>query len=297
MASAASSDSEEASCEPTSEPSCCICQVAPRRYCCPKCLALTCSLQCCLEHKARTSCDGKRDITKFKHLAALTESEMRADYVFLESVSGSVDRSKRARIRECSDGAKWESAAPPPKVMAPCAEVPLPEANRPRPLGAAAKKLTAAASHEGVTLLLMPPGMSRSLSNTSCVTGKVLHWRIEFEFCGGSPATRLSVDRTSCADTWHETLSRLLGKSDASTRHYLLGHIDAVQRGADYRIFLRKEPSPANKPTYFQLDTSSTIRDSLRGKTIIEFPVIHVALAVDWGLFEVAPEKITAIEP
>mmetsp|Transcript_1575 Transcript_1575/g.5675 ORF Transcript_1575/g.5675 Transcript_1575/m.5675 type:complete len:99 (+) Transcript_1575:173-469(+) len=40
-------------------PPCCVCASNPRKYCCPRCGALTCSLECCSEHKKQQSCTGR----------------------------------------------------------------------------------------------------------------------------------------------------------------------------------------------------------------------------------------------
>ena len=53
----------------------------------------------------------------------------------------------------------------------------------------------------------------------------------------------------------------------------------AVDHSAYFRLLLRKEPHAANEPRYFALDPEATIKSSLSGKTIIEFPTVHVVLA------------------
>jgi hypothetical protein len=41
---------------------------------------------------------------------------------------------------------------------------------------------------------------------------------------------------------------------------------------AHIAVVLRKEGSPANKPEYYRINTASSLKDALAGKTIIEYP-------------------------
>ncbi|CAB9503914.1 Box C/D snoRNA protein 1 [Seminavis robusta] len=65
------------------------------RYQCPRCSHRTCSLQCCVAHKHRTGCNGKRDRTKFLRVAHMDDGTLNSDYHFLEDVLGAVERAKR----------------------------------------------------------------------------------------------------------------------------------------------------------------------------------------------------------
>jgi len=74
---------------------CVICKTTESIYRCPKCLARTCGLSCCLLHKEQTGCDGKRDRTAFLPLHKFTDSVLTSDYYFLEDVLNKSDRGKR----------------------------------------------------------------------------------------------------------------------------------------------------------------------------------------------------------
>ena len=55
----------------------------------------TCSLKCCLEHKSRTGCNGKRDRTAFCSLARFTDAQLASDFHFLEDVLKCGERAGR----------------------------------------------------------------------------------------------------------------------------------------------------------------------------------------------------------
>lgn len=60
-----------------------------------------------------------------------------------------------------------------------------------------------------------------------------------------------------------------------------------------FHLFLKVELGQANDPRYYSLDPTSTVRESLAGKTIIEFPTVYVVLPQDVAKF---PLKQSLIE-
>jgi len=73
------------------------CQKAHFQYTCPRCAFRSCSLKCCVSHKQRTNCNGKRDRTgTFLPVARMDDSTLQSDYHFLEDVVGMMDRAKRS---------------------------------------------------------------------------------------------------------------------------------------------------------------------------------------------------------
>lgn len=79
----------------SSLPPCSICRTAQSAYCCPRCSIRTCSLRCCLEHKSRTGCNGKRDRAAFCSLARFTDAQLASDFHFLEDVLKCGERAGR----------------------------------------------------------------------------------------------------------------------------------------------------------------------------------------------------------
>lgn len=98
----------------SSIPICSICRTAQSAYCCPRCSTRTCSLKCCLEHKSRTGCNGKRDRTAFCSLARFTDAQLASDFHFLEDVLKCGERAGRFVREEMGvplDGARRQDVA------------------------------------------------------------------------------------------------------------------------------------------------------------------------------------------
>jgi len=276
-----------------SRPMCNVCNATLRKYCCPRCSVLTCSLECCTRHKIESGCTGRRDRTAFKDISALSEQDLASDYTLLEAIELGVGRAKRSRVRDGMDGRQWGRA---PKKAAlrmsaddagACSGLAGPGIEVQGPtLAPAQHRLVRAAASMGVTLLIMPQGMSRRLENTSCVDrGSHVSWRVEFNFGGHS----LPLNRAAPTSTWRELLSEhLVG----GTRHELRAHCDALDGKLPFRLVLKRELGVSNQQRFFNLNPDSTVMESLRGKTIIEFPTVHVVLEKDFGQFQLVIEDI-----
>lgn len=65
---------------------CEVCQQPTSLYRCPRCLTITCSLQCCVEHKLKKGCNGKRNRAAYCAIENFTDSQLASDYHFLEDV-------------------------------------------------------------------------------------------------------------------------------------------------------------------------------------------------------------------
>ncbi|CAN0408497.1 unnamed protein product, partial [Discosporangium mesarthrocarpum] len=51
------------------------------------------------------------------------------------------------------------------------------------------------------------------------------------------------------------------------------------------RLFLPKVPCPSNRPLFWELNPGDTLVEALKGKAVIEFPVVHVVAGEDAHLF------------
>ena len=155
--------------------------------------------------------------------------------------------------------------------------------------------------------------MSRRKGNSSFFDKqtKCIRWRVQWRFL--SPLTRLAdaeaaagesapgvQQPTRCVSQHDEALSedvrlddaldRFLGKrpETASLRHRLPVHCE--QRG-QLVLLMRQPDSPANRAAYYRLGREQTLREALRGKVLIEFPVIHVLPPALLPLFSVLPQQ------
>lgn len=139
-----------------------------------------------------------------------------------------------------------------------------------------------------INLLRMPPGMQRRLSNTTKFNKKdgVITWKIELWFHspsgeGGNKHTfKVESHAPDCS-----TLAEELGKhldihpDNATARSALRVFASAPRQSL--RLYLKRLPSSSSAPQYFRLDPAVSLASSLKGKTIIEFPTIDVALEGD----------------
>jgi hypothetical protein len=74
---------------------CAVCTFSEPRYTCPRCQAQTCSLPCSRKHKQQTSCSGLRDKAKYVKMNEYGWGTMVDDFVFLEEMGRTLDRSGR----------------------------------------------------------------------------------------------------------------------------------------------------------------------------------------------------------
>lgn len=77
------------------EKTCEECRAKTALYVCPRCRFRSCSLWCCLAHKGRLGCSGKRDRTSFLPVGRMTDATLQSDYHFLEDVLTQVDSGRR----------------------------------------------------------------------------------------------------------------------------------------------------------------------------------------------------------
>ena len=64
---------------------------------------------------------------------------------------------------------------------------------------------------------------------------------------------------------------------------------------SELAVFLAQDGRPANDPRFHKLNLNETIRANLAGKTIVEFPTMHVAvLPEDAKMFKAPDEEPTS---
>eukprot|EP00551_Chaetoceros_affinis_P007762 CAMPEP_0203669096 /NCGR_PEP_ID=MMETSP0090-20130426/5558_1 /ASSEMBLY_ACC=CAM_ASM_001088 /TAXON_ID=426623 /ORGANISM="Chaetoceros affinis, Strain CCMP159" /LENGTH=250 /DNA_ID=CAMNT_0050533695 /DNA_START=45 /DNA_END=794 /DNA_ORIENTATION=- len=74
---------------------CSVCNDKTAIYRCPGCFIRTCSLSCCLSHKEKSGCDGKRNRVGFVPLHRYNDSTLSSDYHFLEDILTKSEHGKR----------------------------------------------------------------------------------------------------------------------------------------------------------------------------------------------------------
>ncbi|RCI17048.1 hypothetical protein L249_2322 [Ophiocordyceps polyrhachis-furcata BCC 54312] len=80
---------------------CSVCNAAEPKYTCPRCQRRSCSVECVKNHKARSSCSGKRDETAYVPVSELrTVKGINHDYNFLQKLGLSMERAERLLIED-----------------------------------------------------------------------------------------------------------------------------------------------------------------------------------------------------
>lgn len=180
------------------------------------------------------------------------------DYALLESCTNFTMARKRDKIKRITDNHRTL----PPQL----------------------NRLRAAAQERSIALRFLLRNFDKHKANTTFYDWqtKIIHWRIEWHFVNAD--NRKYIDER-CNE--HETISQLMHKyfnpTDGSTE------LDFYRsRGlGDVRFLLKAEGIRCSRNRYYDLDLSSTLADNLRGRTIIEFPVIIVIYDTDCGGFDI----------
>ena len=211
-------------------------KVAPK-YTCPACAQRTCSLACVRAHKARMGCDGKRAI-KFVAMEDFGDREMFRDIAFLDDAKRVCDVAHRHR------------PTPPRRVLPPFL-----------------KSLRFQARRRGVRLLFLQPGMKMRRENSTCFhkAKDRFSWRVEWRFRDADPAAVVTDDRLDDRAVIRDVLERA-----AAATGGVSGGVDGL------RVFLQRPKNRGDEVGGDELDVGATLADALCGKTVVEFPILHV---------------------
>lgn len=206
-------------------------------------------------HKEDMHCNGKRDRTSFIGRGDFDDTTFFSDYKFLEEVKLAGDVAKRAKP-------------------------PTPKQELPRHL----QTLVYQAKQRDIDLKILAPGMEKRKSNTTRYDYKkqTFNWKVEWEFVAagckaGSPRVNEAM---LLIDALQETLTPAPGSSLKTEDLLKYARCDVDQ----LVLLMKKEKTPANAPLYHRLDGKKTVRDMLKGKVIVEYPVVLVLLPEEENL-------------
>lgn len=227
----------------------CNCDVA--KYTCPKCEVKTCRLECLKIHKKELDCDGIRDKTKYISLRNITENDLMNDYVFLEDCTNYAMARKRDKIKRHTSN---------------------------RPLPVHLKKLRSAAHERSMNLRFLLPNFKRHRDNKTFYDWKtkVIQWSVEWRFPHSNNFVHLD-ERCDESQSLQKLTEKFFDKLSTSTR---LAQYSA--EGITKCVFLLKaEGIQRCNERYFQLNSEMSLKENLRNRTIIEFPVILVVFETE----------------
>ncbi|KAJ3021257.1 hypothetical protein HKX48_008886 [Thoreauomyces humboldtii] len=245
--------------EVTPETCCEVCSEKVFKYRCPACNKRSCSLQCSTKHKADSGCLGQRSKTHYIKLKEYTPNDMTSDYLLLEDIYRTADNATRDNERLTA-----QSAAPAGSQLRP-----------PRPSPKHQILVRQCRARE-IDLRLMPAGMKRHDQNRSSFVykSKAIAWTVELDFAEAR-VTRLD-HRLREATTLRKIIGAHLDEKfgTAVLRLEIEGYCKAGLEAL--KVYLRREGTPANKPTYVRLDLDQTLASAIRQETIVEYPTIVV---------------------
>ncbi|DBA02050.1 TPA: hypothetical protein N0F65_000297 [Lagenidium giganteum] len=295
---------EEVSVEqPAQPPVCDSCGSVDLKYRCPRCERITCSLACCLQHKSKYDCNGKRDRTKYVPVKTFDDATLSSDFFFLEEVARSTNSAARSRsqmglnVRKhgCPPGVskkrKVTNSQAPVNPHIPAdwlARFPM-----------AVQLFAQHAKKRGVPLTLLAPGMSKRSRNTSYmdIKAKKLYWRIEWLFPSAETAVNLLEERASDALTPFELLGKYLDRTQDTVKIRSQLRQYAVPEWQNHlALLLRKEFTGSPEAQYYELDGSLSLESNLKRKAVVEFPIIHVVLKTDLDKYKLAHDIIEVVD-
>ncbi|XP_015126846.1 box C/D snoRNA protein 1 isoform X2 [Diachasma alloeum] len=250
---------------------CEVCAKVSAKYTCPKCEVRTCSLKCVNIHKKELDCSGIRDKTKFVPLKQFTDLDLLSDYRLLEQVGRSVDQLQRDESKKYG---------------------------RFHNLPTHLHKLRQAATKSKVQLEFMPQNFSRHKQNTTFFNWKTneLFWRIEWIFPQAENTkcvTQRALETSRLSDLLDNILDPLMNSNnvtadDMKERELVADKLQFYCSSglSGIKVFLKAEKVKKSDSRFYQLDVTESLKENLANKTIIEFPIIYIALNDHAHIFE-----------
>ncbi|GFY37831.1 hypothetical protein TNIN_186821 [Trichonephila inaurata madagascariensis] len=230
----------------------------PSKYRCPKCLTLSCSLNCVKAHKEKSGCDGIRDKTAFVPLEEFKDRHLHSDYHFLEDVIRSLDNAQRLKRNF------GFMHFLPPNLF----------------------RLQSVAKRRKTELRILPVAFARRKASTTYLRysdGKIF-WKLEWVF----PLCDLTYSDARVDE------EQLLG--ECLDKYLLIDSEEDFGEKLDYyralghkgvSVLIKDERTPANVTRFLELNQNKSLRQNFKGKKIIEFPtllvvpVIHLSCYLD----------------
>ena len=267
---------------------CEVCNVEEFKYKCPRCFKKTCSLACSKQHKADESCSGKsHDPTAYIPRTDIKEADdenhesnilVQRDYNYLinmrREVEVQIDDSKRKNkriLREIYD--------------------PYMANKRQRGNSDNSSRLI----RRGVSCLMLPKGMQRSLQNKSKWDNSLnqFTWTIEWVLCGDGDTVTHLTHRAKENESVVEGISKIvfnkiqtfykIENGDGDETQAVLSREDRIALIKDYNLefyikwFPYNTTEMSDSRNLIRIDAvNSTLGDVFKNRTVIEFPTIFI---------------------
>jgi len=237
----------------------------PSKYKCPKCEVRSCSLACVQAHKEKVDCDGLRNKTKYKALDNFSDLDMVNDFRLLEEISRTVDGCRRDKLkRSTRQGTEMMRAPKLPRHLA---------------------NLQNQAKLRGMRLRYLPPHFSRRVANTSNYQYKTksISWMVELVFPHASK--NIVLDKIDERTKLWKVISDYVEFKTTDDPKDPFQFYRSVGYGG-LALYLKTEgscpPLAGGQPRRFwPLNMKRSLKTNLKGKVLIEYPIIHVVFSSD----------------
>lgn len=264
--------------------SCQECRREASVYQCPACRIRTCSLPCCQAHKKRTKCTGKRNRSEFLPLCRMSDDSLRSDYFFLEEVLTQMPRARKVARTEHDAGPHSNGIS----------NINHSNKNRRKnapPTSKKSRQLQLQAERRNITLQILPSFMERHRNNTSwyCGPRDMVTWKVECIMIPTNATLSFQISEHE-ENVLDFILRRHCSSSDKKKKK------ESFTANDEYKLFLKRLPSPANQPRY--VEVTSSLRTVLEGMTIVEHPTLYCVLNADEHLkeFPTGTNRLVVVE-
>jgi hypothetical protein len=272
---------------------CEICINKIHKYKCPRCDMKTCSLECCRKHKENMNCSGIRHKAKFIKREEFNEASLLSDYKYLEENNLLIDSLQRNNVNQ--------------------------EENARQTFGSYENLRKFLHKSFNINLRLMPIESTRHKNNKTRFnkTTNLVSWSLEFLlYVNKNEKSKLKeyfkFNSRAFLFSSKENLTNILRKFLRKFKYELLNQENFKEVGVLYNLESIEEADDSeqnkilsdmnalyeivdfrNGRKYFiKLDLNKTLEESLKNKTIIEYPSIYLVKNSDLEKFAIEEENV-----
>jgi len=237
-------------------PTCEMCDKEESKYTCPGCTLMTCSLPCVKAHKVKLNCTGERDKTAFVDMSQYGDLNLLSDYRFLEDAERSIYSHKALTV-------------PHGRHMH--------KDNKPYHLSKRSKLLITAAQKRGIKLKMLPLFLSKNKDNTSFYVIKVdvIEWYVVWLFVTSESIVKVNEQRVKESVNVTEAAEKFTNPLEFPHLRKSLEDFNKDNMSS-CQFLLKLEGFPANRPRYFKVDSSRSLKNALQGQCMTEHPSVYI---------------------
>ncbi|XP_025832414.1 box C/D snoRNA protein 1 [Agrilus planipennis] len=237
---------------------CEVCSVTAAKYTCPRCELKTCCLKCSSIHKKELNCNGERDKTKYIPMDKFTSLDLSNDICMLEEISRTVEKLKKDAYK------KFPKNSLLPYHL---------------------HRLQKAADRRKTVIKFLPPTFKRHINNSTYLQFKTntLFWHIDWIFTNAENFC-LTDRRVPESLKLSKIINKYFQLQEGSTLQTKLQFYQSAGI-AGIKLLLKAEEK--KRKQFYELDPHISLKDNLKNRLIIEYPVIHVVLNDHISCYEV----------